>query len=162
MNPMQVVPNGSLKLSLKEHPFARSLKPRHLETLLACAQQRTIDAGEYIWRQGEQADSLLLISSGHVSLEIGIPLQGSLQIDMVGPNEILGWSWLIPDYRWQFDARALTRVNAIAFSGQYLRDQCEDDPVFGYRLLKTLTPIIAQRLQATRVRLLELSGPEKR
>ena len=149
-------------LSLKEHPFARSLHPRHLEILLACARRCTTDAGQYIWRQGEQADSLLLICSGQVSLEIAIPLQGSLAIETVGPGEVLGWSWLLPDYRWQFDARAITAVDAICLNGQSLRDQCERDSTFGYRLLKILTPVVAQKLQATWMRLFELSNPAKR
>ena len=36
-------------------------------------------------------------------------------------EDVLGWSWLFPPYRWHLDARALAPVRALGFDGACLR-----------------------------------------
>ena len=68
---------------------------------------------------------------------------------------MLGWSWLFPPYYWHFDARALEPTTAIFFYGTRLREQCEQDHDFGYEIMKRMTQVVIQRLQATRKQLLK-------
>jgi len=91
-----------------------------------------------------------------VALEIHSPARGPLIVDTMDGGEVLGWSWLIPPYRYFTDARAVTPVSAIALDGACLRGKCEADAELGYQLLKRVTAVMYQRLQSTRVRLLEL------
>jgi hypothetical protein len=76
----------------------------------------------------------------------------------LGEGEILGWSWLIPPYNWHFDARAVELTRAIALDGKCLRNKCEQDHDLGYELLKRFAHIMEQRLQATRLQLLDVYG----
>jgi len=69
---------------------------------------------------------------------------------------VLGWSWLFPPYNWHFSARAVEPTTAIFFYGTRLREECEDDPAFGFELMKRVAAIVIQRLQVTRVQLLRL------
>ena len=140
---------------LTEHPFLKDLDPKHIHSLAACAQGRAFEAGEYLWRQGEEAGPLYLIRSGEVNLEISIPGEGPLPLETIAAGEVLGWSWLVPPYRWHFDARATTPVRALALEGECVREKCEQDSELGYRLLKRFTPVIAHRLEVTRARLIE-------
>jgi len=39
-----------------------------------------------------------------------------------------------------------------------LRGKCEQDPALGYELMKRFMPVIVERLQATRFRLLDVYG----
>ncbi len=149
----------ALLTSLKDHPFTKDLDADHLASLTRCARPCKTQQGIYLWRQGQHADGLLLIQSGQVDLEIGIPLQGPLRIETIGEGEVLGWSWLLPPYRWHFDARAITAVQGIYLEGPCLRQTCESDPALGYQVLRTLTPLIAKRLETARLRLLELYEP---
>jgi hypothetical protein len=64
---------------------------------------------------------------------------------------VLGWSWLIPPYRWLFDARALNASDIIAVDGAKLRALCEQDTALGYQLLKRFAVLMAERLNASRV-----------
>ena len=82
-------------------------------------------------------------------------------IDTVEEGDVLGWSWLIPPYHWHFDARAIDLTRAIALDGKCLRTKCEEDHNLGYELLKRFSHIIEQRLQATRIRLLDVYGNGK-
>ena len=72
---------------------------------------------------------------------------------------MLGWSWLVPPYRYFGDARAVTPVSATVLDGACLRGKCEADAELGYQLLKRVTTVMYQRLESARIRLLDLYGP---
>ena len=71
---------------------------------------------------------------------------------------MLGWSWIIPPYHWHYDARAIEPTSAIALDAKCLRIKCEEDHDLGYELLKRFTNVITQRLEATRLQLLDVYG----
>jgi CRP/FNR family transcriptional regulator, cyclic AMP receptor protein len=61
-------------------------------------------------------------------------------------------------YQWHFGARALELTRAIAFDGACLRLKAEADHDLGYELLKRFSQTIIERLQATRLQLLDVYG----
>ena len=76
--------------------------------------------------------------------------EAPVAVQVIGPGDVLGWSWLFPPYYWHFDARALVPTTAIFFYGTRLREQCEADHDLGYELMKRVTAVVIRRLQATR------------
>ena len=76
----------------------------------------------------------------------------------LGEGDIVGLTWLLPPYRWGYDARATELVRAIALDAKCLRDKCEVDHDLGYALLKRFLPVLVQRLQAMRLQLLDVYG----
>lgn len=148
----------TLEGPLSEHPFFQGLEPGYLQLAAGCASNTRFDAGEFIFREGEEANQFYLIRHGKVSLEVFAPNRGSLVIQTLDEGDILGWSWLIPPYQWRFDAKALELTRAIALDGKCLRNKCEEDHDLGYELLKRFTAILGQRLDATRFQLLDLYG----
>ena len=146
----------SLKADFRQHPFVLNLDPQHVQTLLECAQECRFTRGEYLKRQGEPADQIYLIESGEVTLEISVPHHGLLRIETLGSGQVLGWSCLVEPYRWRFDARAVTPVEGFALDTVCLRAKCERDQSFGYNVLSRCVPVMAQRLEATQLKLMEL------
>ncbi len=146
----------SLETILAEHPFFENLDKRHLEVITGCASNVTFKEGELIFREGEEANQFYLIREGRVALEVYAAGAGTITIQTLNAGDILGWSWLVPPYRWHFDARAVEPVRAIALDGECLRRKCEQDHDLGYELLKRFAEIITQRLQATRLQLLDV------
>jgi CRP-like cAMP-binding protein len=116
------------------------------------------DAGQFIFREGEEAHQFYIIRGGKVALEIFSPERGSIIIDTLESGEVLGWSWLVPPYQWRFDARASELTRAIALDGKCLRKKCEQHHDLGYELLKRFADIMAQRLDATRLQLMDMYG----
>jgi CRP-like cAMP-binding protein len=116
------------------------------------------NAGETIFREGEDADKFYLIRQGKVALETAVPQRGSVIIQTLGEGEVLGWSWLVAPYRWRFDARATELTRAIALDGKCLRGRSEEDHDLGYELMKRAAQIMEQRLQAARLQLLDVYG----
>ncbi len=143
---------------LAEHPFLRGLDQRHLRLIVGCASNVRFDAGQTIFKEGEEANQFYVIRSGKVALQIYAAERGSITVDTLGEGDILGWSWLIPPYNWHFDAEATELTRAIALDGKCLRKKCEEDHDLGYELLKRFSNIIHQRLEATRLQLLDLYG----
>ena len=147
----------TLEAILAEHPFFRRLESQHLKRLVGCASNARFEAGHLIFREGEEANEFYLIRHGRVALDIAAPNR-TVTIQTLGEGEILGWSWLLPPYRWIFDARAVEMTRAIALDGECLRTKCEDDHDLGYELLKQFGDNMMQKLQATRLQLLDLYG----
>lgn len=134
-------------------PLLKDLDKRYLKLLTGCASDVQFDAGEIIFREGEEADKFYIIQQGKVSLETKFAEQEPATIQTITEGGVLGWSWLFPPYRWHFDARAVVPTQAIALDGNYLRTKCEEDHDFGYELLKRFAQVIEQRLQALRSQL---------
>jgi CRP-like cAMP-binding protein len=144
----------TLRGILAEHPFLSGLEDRHLDLLVGCASNVRFDAGQFILREGEEANQFYLIRHGKVALEVFAPGHGPIIILTLGESEVLGWSWLVPPYRWKFDARAVERTRAIVLDGKCLRTKSEQDHDLGYELLKRFAHIIEKRLAATILQLL--------
>ena len=147
---------------LKEHPFVRGLKPEWIELIAGCARNVRFDAGQYVFREGEKADHFYLIRDGTVALEIYHPVRGALTFLTVKAGEILGASWLLPPYRWSYDARAVELTRAIEFDATCLRDKCDADHDFGYELMKRFLPPMLERLKAARYQLIDVYGQPRR
>lgn len=146
----------SLEGVLAGHPFFGGMDPRYLELAVGCAANVRFDAGELIFREGHEAEHFYLIRAGRVALEIPVLGRGGLTIQTLGAGDVLGWSWLVPPYKWRFDGRAAEMTRAIVFDGKCLREKCEGDHELGYELQKRVIAILGEYLDATRFRLLDI------
>jgi CRP-like cAMP-binding protein len=140
------------------HPLLAGLPGGAVGQVAACATNVAFRAGQLLLREGAPADTLYLLRRGRVAIEVHWPQRGGVVIETVGPGACVGWSWMVPPYRWQFDARAVEPVGVIAIDGACLRGKAEADPVLGYALMKRVSAVLVERLQATRLRLLDLYG----
>jgi CRP-like cAMP-binding protein len=149
--------SSSLVQTFHSHAYLKELSERHLMVLASGARPFTTPADNYLAREGSSANAFYLIQSGHVALETEVPKRGTVRLQTMGPGEIIGWSWLIPPHRWRFDCVAVDDVQGISFEANWLREQCECDHELGYHLLRHLMTVLASRLAATRIQLLESS-----
>ena len=143
---------------LAEVPAFGDLDPGYLELIAGCGVNQTFEAGTYLFREGEPADNFFVIRRGRIALEVFVPARGQVVVSTHGPGELVGWSWLFPPYRWQFDGRASETVHAIVFDGACLRGKCDADHAFGYVLMQRFAARMLVRLQETRLRLLDVYG----
>jgi CRP-like cAMP-binding protein len=137
------------------HEFLKGLSQHHLMFLASGARPFQAKENEVLAREDETAKSFYLIQSGRVAVEIHRPGRGAVRLQTIEPGDVVGWSWIVPPYRWQFDVRALEPVSGLAFDATWLRERCEQDHEMGYHLLKQLIAVIARRLMATRQQLPE-------
>jgi CRP-like cAMP-binding protein len=143
---------------LADAPAFKDFDPQHLAVIAGCGSNVRFNAGEYVFREGQESSEFYLLRAGKVALEISAPGRGPIIIHTLAEGDLLGWSSIVPPFKKHFDARAVELTRAFAFDGACVRKKCEDDPKFGYELLKRFTAIMGQRLQATRMQLLDLYG----
>ena len=147
-----------LERVLREHPFFAGIAPEHSALVVGCARNHMFNTGQYLFREGDPADEFFLIREGRVALEIVAPGHPAIVFSTLGPGDIVGASWLVPPYRWMFDARALDYVRAFGINAECLRGKCEADHDLGYEMMKRFLPILVKRLHATRLQILDVYG----
>jgi CRP/FNR family transcriptional regulator, cyclic AMP receptor protein len=143
---------------ISDAPVFAGLAARHLHVIAGCAGNAHFDAGTLLFREGGAAQEFFLIRSGAVALEIAVPGRGALVIETLHEGDVAGWSWLFPPHRWQFDGRAALPTGVTAFDGACLRGKCDADHELGYQLMRRFAAAIVERLQASRLQLLDVYG----
>lgn len=148
----------SLQEILKDHPFFEGLDDSTVSMLVGCARNVHYRPGEYLFREGEAADRFFVVRRGRVALDVHVPGRPEQVIDTVDEGDVVGWSWLVPPYRWFFDARAVQDVSAVEVDASCLRAKCDEDPALGYAMMQRVARVMYRRLQSARVRMLDLYG----
>ena len=146
---------NKLAAKIAEHPFCEGLSTRHLNILARCGMKTEFAKDQLVFGKGDLANRFYLIQIGHVVLES--PRSGGkwLTVQIVGPGDVLGWSWLFDPYRSHFQARSLEQASAIFFYGTRLRMQCEENTALGYELVKRMAQVAIKRLESTQRQLIE-------
>jgi CRP/FNR family cyclic AMP-dependent transcriptional regulator len=144
---------------LGTHPFTQGLDDEILRLIAGCATNVVFESGSYLFREGGNADRFFLLRHGTVALELFVPGEGARTFLTVKSGEMLGVTWLVPPYRWAYDARAVELTRAIAFDATCLRDKCEADPHVGYELMKRFVPALVERLHAAQLQMADIYGP---
>jgi CRP-like cAMP-binding protein len=147
--------NGARE-ALAGAPLFAGLSGTELELIAAAARPVRLEARERLLREGDPARGCWLIHSGCIALDLAIPGRGQVVVQTLGRGDVLGWSWLVPPYRWQFGAVAVQSTTLTELDTAQLQAVAEQDPRFGYTLMLALFGSLAHRLQATRARLLDL------
>lgn len=152
-----VQPEG-LDRILREHSFFTGMNEAQVELVAGCAANEVFHADSYVYREGEPADKFFLIRHGRVALEVHVPGKAPIIVETLEPDDLMGWSWLVPPYRANFDAHALALTRLVSLDAACLRGKMEEDPALGYELHKRFAPIVAARLAAARRQLIDLYG----
>ena len=144
----------TIKTLISGHQLFAGLDPQHIESLAKFATEQQIPAGQILFSQSEPARNFYVIVSGTVIVETPALYGPTLVLQELGPGKILGWSWLIPPYRWHFQARAEVESDVLEFDGAGLLALCEEDSEFGYQLLKRFASLMGDRLESARRRMI--------
>ena len=70
----------TLEPILAQQPFLQNLDPEHLQLLVGCASNARYEAGQFLLREGEEANEFFIIRSGKVAIEIYSPERGPINI----------------------------------------------------------------------------------
>jgi CRP-like cAMP-binding protein len=140
-------------------PLLDDLPTGSQERLLRLGRHVSFPAGALIFEEGGPANRFWIIRGGSVALSIHVPGRRPPTVETLGPGDLLGWSWLFPPYEWHLGAETRSPVRADEFDAATVRVLCREDLALGYALAQAVAGVIADRLKATRLRLLDLYGP---
>ncbi|MER6997926.1 cyclic nucleotide-binding domain-containing protein [Streptomyces sp. NPDC000410] len=136
-----------------------ALSAEHRARLLEIAEDVKFPEGARVFEEGRRADHFWIIRSGTITLHMPVPGRRPAVIENLGFGELVGWSWLFPPYVWQLGAEAMTPVRAQQFDALTVRMMMDADPALGSAIGQWVGRVIAHRLHAARVRLLDLYAP---
>lgn len=139
-----------------QHPLFNGMDPARVDFIAGCGSLQRFAEGELIARENQPADSFYLLLEGRAAIEVHHPNQPAVPVMTLGANDVVGWSWLIPPYRWEFDIRAVTPLRTVQFDGRCLRDKCEADTAMGFDLLRRLLATMAARVHQSRFQSLDV------
>ena len=142
---------------LRGLPFVEDMEPYQIDRLAVMAKEVGFETDQIIFREGDTHKQFYIVLSGTVALEV-IGVGGAFRVLTVERGGELGWSFMLAKTGRHFRARAMDTVRALAFDGDELQKACEGDAVFGYRLTKRVLRVVSDRLEATRIRLLDICG----
>jgi CRP/FNR family transcriptional regulator, cyclic AMP receptor protein len=141
---------------LADHPFLSGLGDSLTRTLSAFARERAFARGDYVFREGDAADTFYLVVSGRASLETHVPGKGPTRVETVGPGEVLGLSWMFPPSRVHLDARALDDLGTFEIDAGPVRAAMDQDLGLGYALSRGLLRVMYDRLERVRLQRLDV------
>ena len=150
---------------LGAHAFLRGMTAGQVALLAGTAAEVSVPHGFRFFEEGGAADRFWLISSGHVALDLQLPGRARLIVETVGGGGVIGLSWLSPPREWQFGAARPSGIPPpLSLTLPRSVRACDGDPALGVSITRQLMAVAATRLQATRIRLLDLyatAGPAR-
>jgi CRP/FNR family cyclic AMP-dependent transcriptional regulator len=93
-----------------------------------------------------------------LNLQMPAIMGPALEIQSLGKNQVLGWSWLISPYM-EFSVPAEEDSALLMFDGAAILARCEQEPKFGYGLLKKFAALMSIRLYAARQKMMDEWNP---
>lgn len=153
------MPSESVVAELQNMEFTRDLKPEHLEKLASLATEVEFAEGETVFREGDVGETVYLIQEGMVALDSRMRAHGRMTILTVGPGQLLGWSSLFAPMRKTASGRVVTPTRALAFDADQLKGICQTDHDLGCPLGWRVAELIAGRLKATRLQMMDIFAP---
>ena len=151
--------NQSITEYLSAHEFFSEFSDDDLKFLCECSSTREIKKGQILFLQGEHADKFYVVRSGLISIQMPAIMGPTLEIQTVDEDQVLGWSWLISPYRWNFQTKAEEDSELLQFDGVAILARCEQEPKFGYELLKKFAGLMSVRLNAARQKMMDEWNP---
>jgi CRP-like cAMP-binding protein len=136
-------------------PLLRGLPGDHVARLAAAARHVVFPTRHRLFEEGAPADRFWIIDAGEVALDVLVPGVGRMTISTLGRGDVLGLSWLVPPYLWQFGAVCTQPMQAFEFDARTVRAACADNPELGYTVAMRFMATAAHRLQTTRTRLVQ-------
>ncbi len=144
---------------LSEHDFFSGLDDDILKFLCDCSSEFVIKKGQILFLQGENANAFYVVYTGLIAIKIPSIIGPSLEIQTLGKNQVLGWSWLISPYKWNFQAEAEEDSELLMFDGAAILARCEQNPRVGYELLKKFAALMSTRLDVARQKMMDEWNP---
>jgi CRP-like cAMP-binding protein len=118
--------------------------------LMSLGSRKTLAGGAVLFNLGDNAELLFLVERGRVNLTLPMQIgqrREEVLVEERGPEQMLGWSALIPPHRFTLNAVAPLETVLMALPRQALLDHFAAEPEVARLVLTNLATIIGRRLQ---------------
>jgi CRP-like cAMP-binding protein len=149
--------------TLRKLDFFSGLSDDELGQIAHISEERTYQANELCFQEGEQAEYLYVLLSGKVSIQFQFqsllqPPYRETTVTTVRPGEPFGWSSLVEPGHYTASARCLEASRALCIKGSDLEALAERECCLGYRVMRKAAIVAGSRLRETRRNLIREIG----
>ena len=142
---------------LQRIPWFHELPSHQLEELVLISKMQELEDGEVLFREGDSENSLYILIEGQILMDSQVPGHGRVLVYTADPLDIVGWDVMTPVVRQRTGtATACGKCRLISIDSPLLRQMCENEPEFGFVIMRRLANTVASRLLSTRLRLYDL------
>src|SRR4051812_49196607 len=135
-------------------PLLAPLSETERQAIIAAARRRTFAKGEVVFHEGDPADSLHLVTSGHLAVRVSTPDGERATLNILGPGSHVGELSLLGAHaRQQRSATvmALDQAETRVLTASAFHELCVNHP----RVHGLLADLLAARIRELSARLLE-------
>jgi len=133
------------------HELLNGLSSAECRQVLGLGTKLVVPSGTALFQLGDQADRLFLVERGRIRLTLPIRVRGreeNVFVEERAPGQAVGWSALIPPYRFTLTATAvLLDAKVTALPREALLKYFAANPAVGYKIALNLAVLIGHRLQ---------------
>lgn len=146
---------------IRRYPFFAGLSLDQITTLANLADEKTVEAGHFFVREGDEVPYLYLLEEGTVSILIEIPIkEKDIIVSTVGPAEVFAWSALVPPHTATASVKAITLCRVVAIDCRKLLEAFEADCQFGYIMMTKAAQVTRDRIAAMNIEMLAYFAEE--
>lgn len=131
---------------LKKIWLTASLEDHLLEKIRPLAQLRLFGENAVLFEQGQEADTLYLLLTGKVLLELKASDTIRISLEAMKPGDPFGWSAFVPGSLYTSTATCSEPCELITIAGMELREVMDEDHLLGYRIMEGIVKILQRRL----------------
>jgi len=129
----------------------RGLKEQQLKRIAAVAREVSMEKGQQICREGEEANSLYILKTGAVELMTTVENDVELPISVLrNPGDIFGSGILIAPYTYNLTARCSGTGILLRIEGSALQKLMVEDRDLGCIIMTNLAEQFLTRLKESR------------
>ncbi|MBI2831854.1 MAG: cyclic nucleotide-binding domain-containing protein [Chloroflexi bacterium] len=145
---------ATIKILKECHVFS-GLNEIELKKVANLTEEKEYPAGATIYQEGAQAEELAVLQEGKVALQMSLSAPGDrttgrITVDIVGRNELFGWSAMVDPHVYTLTSVCLQRCKVLSIDGIKLRSLLGANHHIGYQVFSEMVKVVASRLDDTR------------
>jgi SulP family sulfate permease len=127
--------------------------------LMRFFEQQNVDAGEVLFKEGEQSNSMTIIDAGEFEVYRETADGKTIRLRKILPGAILGEIGVYGGSRYTVSVRAVSEGRVMVLNQQALTRMHTERPILSFKLNRLIIGVLADRLAHSNNGVLELSPP---
>ncbi|MCS7244204.1 MAG: cyclic nucleotide-binding domain-containing protein [Candidatus Calescibacterium sp.] len=136
---------------IKNHTFFHNWKQEYIDKIVDISSLETYPKNHRIISEGFYADKFYIIIAGLVEIK-----SMDIVLQMLGPGEVIGWSWLVPPYTWNFSVDTIKETIVVSINSEKLKKIFESNREIECLIYKSMFFVVSNRLKISRQKIVEL------
>ncbi len=138
---------------LRDCELLSGLNDEELSSIAIICSRMRLAEGDRLFLEGQAAERIYIVTDGRIALHKSLgdhrtlSQRGAATIAFCCPDEIVGWSALVEPYRYTLSATAWEQSQLLVVRASLLRRAMELNPDVGFRIMRSLSEVMARRLQ---------------